>query len=69
MSVVYTNIRRADRGLVERLTSEHPTGFFTLEVEVDSTGESIQVKRSALLRTARKLMTGTVFVSSAAWPT
>jgi 4-oxalomesaconate tautomerase len=54
---------------LQRLEIEHPTGFFTVEMEVESVGESIQVKRSALLRTARKLMDGTVFVPSAAWQT
>jgi len=52
----------------QRLEIEHPTGFFTVEMDVDSVGGTLQVKRSALLRTARKLMEGTVFVRSEAWP-
>jgi 4-oxalomesaconate tautomerase len=46
---------------------EHPTGFFTVEMEVVADGPSISVRRSALLRTARKLMSGMVYVPSAAW--
>lgn len=40
---------------------EHPSGFFTVEIEVIADGNSIAVSRSALLRTARKLMDGMVF--------
>lgn len=50
-----------------RLEIEHPTGFFTIEMDVTSRGGELSVKRSALLRTARKLMRGEVFVPSAAW--
>jgi 4-oxalomesaconate tautomerase len=46
---------------------EHPTGFFTVQMEVDnSTGTPI-VTKSALLRTARMLMQGSVFVPQTAW--
>ncbi len=50
-----------------RLEIEHPTGFFTVEMDVAPEGGSIRVNRSALLRTARKLMAGEVYVPSAAW--
>ena len=54
-----------------RLEVEHPTGFFTVDMDVELTGkpgaEAITVKRSALLRTARKLMTGQVFVPGKVW--
>lgn len=49
------------------LEIEHPTGFFTVEMEVSGNGSDVRVSRSALLRTARKLMRGEVFVPSAAW--
>jgi 4-oxalomesaconate tautomerase len=58
--------RAASRGL-RRLEIEHPTGFFTVEMDVTGSGSDLQVNRSALLRTARKLMRGEVFVPSAAW--
>jgi 4-oxalomesaconate tautomerase len=47
------------------LEIEHPTGFFTVEVEVDADGA--EVRRAALLRTARLLMRGEVFVPAAVW--
>jgi 4-oxalomesaconate tautomerase len=52
---------------VQRLDIEHPSGFFTIEMDVATDGERIRVNRSALLRTARKLVRGEVFVPSAAW--
>ena len=53
----------------QRLEIEHPTGFFTIEMDVTGSGTGLRVNRSALLRTARKLMRGEVFVPSAAWST
>lgn len=50
-----------------RLEVEHPTGFFTLEMDVAPDGDGIKVNRSALLRTARKLMGGAVYVPSRVW--
>jgi len=51
----------------QRLEIEHPTGFFTVEMEVALEGDIVRVKRSALLRTARKLMQGQVFVPASVW--
>jgi 4-oxalomesaconate tautomerase len=51
----------------QRLEIEHPTGFFTVEMDVTLEGRTVTVKRSALLRTARKLMQGQVFVPASAW--
>jgi 4-oxalomesaconate tautomerase len=50
-----------------RLEVEHPTGFFTLEMDVEPQGDTIKVNRSALLRTARKLMKGEVYVPGKVW--
>ncbi|MFT8246424.1 4-oxalomesaconate tautomerase [Roseomonas sp. BN140053] len=50
-----------------RVEVEHPTGFFTVEMEVAAEGGSVRVERSALLRTARKLMAGEVYVPAGAW--
>jgi 4-oxalomesaconate tautomerase len=50
-----------------RLDVEHPTGFFTVDMEIETLGGELKVKRSALLRTARKLMEGSVFVPASAW--
>lgn len=57
----------AARASAGRLEIEHPTGFFTVEVDVVPDGPVVKVRRSALLRTARKLMQGEVFVPSHAW--
>ncbi len=41
---------------------EHPSGRFTVDIEVSGHGSTLKVVRSALLRTARKLMDGNVYV-------
>jgi 4-oxalomesaconate tautomerase len=46
---------------------EHPTGFFTVDMDVETGRQGLTVKRSALLRTARKLMDGKVFIPASAW--
>src|SRR6266705_730829 len=51
----------------QRLEIEHPTGFFTVEMDVTVRGATVTVNRSALLRTARKLMQGEVFIPASAW--
>jgi 4-oxalomesaconate tautomerase len=49
------------------LEVEHPTGFFTVTIEVEP-GDGVPiVTRSALLRTARLLMRGEVMVPSSIW--
>jgi len=50
-----------------RLDIEHPTGFFTVEIDVTPQAGGVRINRSALLRTARRLMRGEVFVPSAVW--
>ncbi len=49
---------------VSRLEVEHPTGFFTVEMDVAGSagGGSFELRRAALLRTARLLMRGEVMV-------
>jgi 4-oxalomesaconate tautomerase len=51
----------------QRLEIEHPTGFFTVEMDVTVDGTDVTVNRCALLRTARKLMQGEVFVPGSLW--
>jgi 4-oxalomesaconate tautomerase len=46
---------------------EHPTGFFTVTIEVARSGGVFAVTRSALLRTARLLMRGEVLVPRSVW--
>jgi len=52
---------------MHRLDIEHPTGFFTVDVEIGVHDGKVSVERSALVRTARKLMRGDVFVPARAW--
>jgi 4-oxalomesaconate tautomerase len=60
-------VAKVSGGERQRLEVEHPTGFFTVDMEVVPKGNSVEVKRSALLRTARKLMRGEVFVPGHVW--
>lgn len=55
--------RTATDGIAQ-LQIEHPSGFFTVEMEVSGTArpKTFQVHRAALLRTARLLMRGEIFV-------
>jgi 4-oxalomesaconate tautomerase len=46
---------------------EHPTGLFTVSLEVDTSSGTPDVRRAALLRTARLLMRGEVMVPASVW--
>ncbi len=46
---------------------EHPTGFFTVTIDVTVSDGTVTVSKSALLRTARMLMRGEVLVPSSVW--
>lgn len=49
------------------LEIEHPTGFFTVAMDVELEGGVVNVRRSALLRTCRRLMRGEVYVPASLW--
>jgi 4-oxalomesaconate tautomerase len=66
-SVAAQVARLTPRSGAQRLEIEHPTGFFTVEMEVTIEGTTVTVNRSALLRTARKLLQGEVYVPASAW--
>lgn len=51
----------------KRLSVEHPTGELTVQLELGGTAEAPVVERAGLLRTARALFDGTVFVKRAVW--
>jgi 4-oxalomesaconate tautomerase len=57
----------ADVGCVSELQVEHPTGFFTVAMDVALEDGQVKVRRSALLRTARRLMRGEVYVPASVW--
>ncbi len=53
-------------GLTKTVSVEHPTGEFSVELEVDPKNPQ-NVIRAALLRTARLIMRGEVMIPSALW--
>ncbi len=57
----------ADVEAVKELEVEHPTGFFTVAMDVELVDGGVKVRRSALLRTARRLMRGEVYVPASIW--
>ena len=54
-------VLRPGAGADGTITCEHPTGSFTAAVEVDTSSALPQIRRAGIVRTARKLMDGTVF--------
>ena len=50
------------------LDIEHPSGYFSVTLDVRHHGDELIVEHAALVRTARLLMRGDVFVSPAVWP-
>ncbi|MDG2089770.1 MAG: 4-oxalomesaconate tautomerase [Gammaproteobacteria bacterium] len=57
-SIVNTN----SQDVVQLIDVEHPTGAFSVEIELDNNVALPDIKRVALLRTARLLMRGEVLV-------
>ncbi len=66
-SVVANVARINSTGRSRRLDVEHPTGFFTVEMDVEADGTGIRIERAALLRTARKIMAGEAYVPESIW--
>lgn len=53
-------------GQVKRLSIEHPSGEFTVELETDA-ADPEKITRAALLRTARLLMRGEIMIPADSW--
>jgi len=53
-------------GKVKTLSVEHPTGEFSVRLEVGGTPSDPVIERAGLLRTARKLFDGQVYVHASA---
>ena len=67
-SSVARGIVSVPEGAVKRLSVEHPSGEFSLEIEVDETsGDGLRVVRSSLIRTARALFRGEALVPASVW--
>ncbi len=57
------DVAAVPRGKTKRLSVEHPSGEFTVELELDDNGEGDpDIRRVGLLRTARRIFDGQVFV-------
>jgi len=54
-------------GTPKRLAIEHPSGEFTVELDVGIKDGVADVQRAALLRTTRKLFSGEVYVPGDVW--
>ncbi|HEU4604224.1 MAG TPA: 4-oxalomesaconate tautomerase [Steroidobacteraceae bacterium] len=54
-------------GAEQRIDVEHPTGFFTVDLELRQEAGAVSVQRASLLRTSRLLMRGEVFVPRKVW--
>lgn len=59
-------VARMPEGRIRIVSVEHPTGAFDVRLEVGGTPEAPVVERAGLIRTARLLFDGTVFVPHAA---
>jgi 4-oxalomesaconate tautomerase len=46
---------------------EHPSGFFTVAMDITRDADTVTVRQAALMRTARLLMSGDVFVPATIW--
>jgi len=59
-------IANVPAGTVKTVSVEHPTGEFSVELEVDPASPQ-NVVRAALLRTARLIMRGEVMIPGSVW--
>jgi 4-oxalomesaconate tautomerase len=53
--------------LIKELEIEHPTGFFTVAMDVARHDGQVEVRRAALVRTARRLMRGEAYIPESVW--
>ena len=49
-------------GSIKQMSVEHPSGEFSVTLEVAGTADAPQVRKAGLLRTARLILRGEVFV-------
>ena len=64
---VADGIATVPSGTTKKLSVEHPTGEFSVSLEVGGTPDAPLIERAGLLRTARLIMQGEVFVPAAVW--
>lgn len=68
-SIAQSVARIPPKNGVRQLSVEHPTGFFTVEIDVSGSEStaSLRIERTALLRTARLLMRGEIMLPAGVW--
>jgi len=54
-------VARPQAGSEGTLVCEHPSGSFTVAIDIDTSGDAPRIERAGIIRTARKIMDGTVF--------
>jgi 4-oxalomesaconate tautomerase len=64
---VAAGIAQVPDGSVKQMSVEHPTGEFSVTLDVGGTPEHPVVQKAGLLRTARLIMRGEVLVPAAVW--
>jgi 2-methylaconitate cis-trans-isomerase PrpF len=64
---VAAGIARPPAGSPLVMSVEHPSGEFTVTLEIAGSGADFSVRRSGLMRTARALMSGEVLVPATVW--
>ncbi len=61
------DVARLPPGPRRRISVEHPSGEFTVELEAEGDANALTVRRAALLRTARRLFEGNVLIPGEVW--
>jgi 4-oxalomesaconate tautomerase len=64
---VAQGIASVPEGAVKHMSVEHPTGEFSVTLDVGGTAAAPVVQKAGLLRTARLIMRGEVLVPAAVW--
>ena len=64
---VADRVAAVPEGSTKLISVEHPTGEISVEMQIDETGDQPKVKRAALLRTARRLFDGQVWIPASVW--
>ena len=64
---VADRVAAVPKGSTKLISVEHPTGEISIEMQIDDTGNQPRVKRAALLRTARRLFEGQVWIPASVW--
>ena len=64
---VATGIANVPEGPIKQMSVEHPTGEFSVTLEVGGTTERPSVLKAGLLRTARLIMKGEIQIPASIW--